>query len=336
MDRSLDEIVADSQHKKRGPRPRRGGNGGGRDRDNGRLRERDSYPRDGVRKASTTPRFMHSCTGALAHSLRVHAMHPELTNFPTVDDLADPANDHPDLQHPANLCSDARGTKVKVDNLHYELTQEDLEGLFGKIGDVTKVELLYDRAGRSEGTAYVTYNRSDDAREAIREFDGANAKGQPIRLSIMPSAPRRNPFDSAYMPGRSLADRITAPAGRSRSLSPNRYSNRDRDVDRYAPAGRSGGRSRSPMRRNRRGGEGRGGADRGRRPGARREAREKDDRDGGERKARGGRPKKTAEELDAEMADYFGPGEAPLATSAPTDVAPAHDAAALDDIDMIE
>lgn len=50
------------QHKKRGPRPRRGGNGGGRDRDNGRLRERDSYPRDGVRKASIAPRFMHSLT----------------------------------------------------------------------------------------------------------------------------------------------------------------------------------------------------------------------------------------------------------------------------------
>ncbi|KAK7924484.1 hypothetical protein PG985_006538 [Apiospora marii] len=237
---------------------------------------------------------------------------------------------------PGPSASDARGTKVKVDNLHYELTQEDLEGLFGKIGHVLKVELLYDRAGRSEGTAYVTYNRSDDAREAIREFDGANAKGQPIRLSIMPSAPRRNPFDSAYMPGRSLADRITAPAGRSRSLSPNRYSNRDRDVDRYVPAGRSGGRSRSPMRRNRRGGDGRAGADRGRRPGARREAREKEDRDGGDRKARGGRPKKTAEELDAEMADYFGPGEAPHAASAPADGAPAHDAAALDDIDMIE
>ncbi|KAK8088251.1 RNA binding domain-containing protein [Apiospora hydei] len=237
---------------------------------------------------------------------------------------------------------DARGTKVKVDNLHYELTQEDLEGLFGKIGDVTKVELLYDRAGRSEGTAYVTYNRSDDARRLFAnltaptqrtwEINSLYSTGQPIRLSIMPSAPRRNPFDSAYMPGRSLADRITVPGGRSRSLSPNRYSNRDRDVDRYVPGGRSGGRSRSPMHRNRRGGDGRGG-DRGRRPGARREAREKEDRDGGERKARG-RPKKTAEELDAEMADYFGPGE--HATSAPADIAPATDAPALDDIDMIE
>ncbi|OTA93789.1 hypothetical protein M434DRAFT_11332 [Hypoxylon sp. CO27-5] len=42
MDRSLDEIVAESQQRKRGSRPRRGGGG--------RPRERDSYPRDGVRK----------------------------------------------------------------------------------------------------------------------------------------------------------------------------------------------------------------------------------------------------------------------------------------------
>ncbi|KAK8095279.1 uncharacterized protein PG998_001909 [Apiospora kogelbergensis] len=323
MDRSLDEIVADSQHKKRGPRPRRGGNGGGRDRDNGRLRERDSYPRDGVRKSTRDD-------SRQMDSEWVHDKFEDAGSFG-----GRPRGSR--NRSPGPSSSDTRGTKVKIDNLHYELTQEDLEGLFGKIGHVIKVELLYDRAGRSEGTAYVTYNRSDDARAAIREFDGANAKGQPIRLSIVPQASRRNPFESAHMPGRSLADRITVPSGRSRSLSPNRYSNRDRDVDRYVPGGRSGGRSRSPMRRNRRGGDGgRGGGDRGRRPGARREAREKEDRAGGgdDRKGRQGRPKKTAEELDAEMADYFGPGE--HATSAPADIAPANDAPALDDIDMIE
>lgn len=92
---------------------------------------------------------------------------------------------------------DLRGTKIKVDNLHYELSKEDLEvaglcpthcisplyadgitqGLFSKIGPVLKVELVYDRAGRSEGTAFVIYESSSDAREAVREFDGANAKG---------------------------------------------------------------------------------------------------------------------------------------------------------------
>lgn len=96
-----------------------------------------------------------------------------------------------------DISGDSRGTKIKVDNIHYELSKEDLEvadirpkhcipplytdgftqGLFSKIGPVLKVELVYDRAGRSEGTAFVIYESGSDAREAIREYDGANAKG---------------------------------------------------------------------------------------------------------------------------------------------------------------
>lgn len=37
--------------------------------------------------------------------------------------------------------------------------------------------MKYDRAGRSEGTAFVTYETAKDASDAIREFDGANAAG---------------------------------------------------------------------------------------------------------------------------------------------------------------
>jgi THO complex subunit 4 len=224
--------------------------------------------------------------------------------------------------------------------LHWDLSQSDLEvsfhgvehgrpfgalvltrikGLFGKIGPLIKVELIYDRAGRSEGLAYVTYEEYQDAKEAVREFDGANAKGQPIRLSILPSGPRRNPFDTAQLPGRSLADRITAPTGRSRSYSPDI----DRGIDRYVPAG--GRRSRSPISRRR--GQG------GRRPGQRREGGGQNTREGGERKGREGRPKKTQEELDAEMADYFAPGgarnDAPAAQATEAQVGG-------DDIDMIE
>lgn len=37
--------------------------------------------------------------------------------------------------------------------------------------------MKYDRAGRSEGTAFVTYESARDAAEAIRQYDGANAAG---------------------------------------------------------------------------------------------------------------------------------------------------------------
>jgi THO complex subunit 4 len=156
-------------------------------------------------------------------------------------------------------------------------------------------------------------------------------KGQPIRLTSVPSGPshgsRRNPFDSAVAPGRSLADRITLPANRSRSDSPIRHSDVSgpppTNVDRYVPG--RGSRSRSPQRPRRDG----------RRPGVRRERGER--RGGGrgasDRLAKDGRPKKTQEELDAEMEDYWGAKE--NGTDVAASAAPAT-AAAQDDIDMIE
>ncbi|KAI0152556.1 RNA-binding domain-containing protein [Hypoxylon sp. NC0597] len=294
MDRSLDEIVAESQQRKRGSRPRRGGGG--------RPRERDSYPRDGVRKSTRDD----------SRNLDSEWVHDR---FDEPNSRNRPRNSR---RRPSpDRFQDTRGTKVKVENLHYELTEEDLDGLFAKIAPVLKLDLLYDRAGRSEGIAFVTYEDRNDALEAIREYDGANAKGQPIRLSIVSSAPRRNPFDTARMPGRSLAERITRP----RSLSPRRNSERNR-VDSYVPG--RGSRSRSPLP-HRRGG---------RRPGARRE-RVVDAPNERERVSRDGRPKKTQEELDAEMADYFSVGAnngaAPAAETGASAVAHGGD-----EMDMIE
>lgn len=119
-----------------------------------------------------------------------------------------------------------------------------------------------------------------------------------------------------------MADRITlAPGARSRSLSPIRHSDVSgpppTNVDRYVPG--KGSRSRSPMPRRREG----------RRPGARRERGERGGGRGGDRMSKDGRPKKTQEELDAEMEDYWGAKENGTATEA----APS---AAQDDIDMIE
>jgi len=124
----------------------------------------------------------------------------------------------------------------------------------------------------------------------------------------MPTGPRRNPFDMAVVPGRPLAERITVPDTRSRSMSPRRVSDDEaarKGIDRYRPGGGHRNRSRSPLPPRRREG--------GRRPGTRREGggRRGDRADRGERgerserNGRDGRPKKTQEELDAEMEDYF-------------------------------
>lgn len=214
--------------------------------------------------------------------------------------------------------------------------------------------MLYDRMDRSQGTAFVTYRDIRDAEDAVKEYDGCNANGQPIKLTLLPNAPaattRGNLFDRVEQPpGRSLFDRIEGqpdsrddsredrrPPRRRRSESPRRRPPPE-NIDRYMPRG---GRSRSPIKRR---GTPR---DSGRRPGQRRE-----DSGRGGRRGRvddegrplvGGRPRKTAEELDAEMEDYWGSkggdGQKANGTASRqngTAAAPAA-AAADDDIDMIE
>lgn len=267
----------------------------------------------------------------------------------------------------SHLDSASAGSKIRVENLHYDITETDLEvcsylmlpyvhranndskDLFTRIGPVSNLSLVYDRAGRSEGVAYVTYTRLSDAKTAISEFDGANAKGQPIRLRIVPSGGGRrdrNPFDNVERPRGSLFDRVERPRD-SRSLSPEGPEGGGRrrrgrgagpgrrsdvskpppdHIDRYVPG------QRSPMRR---GGDGR---RRGRRDDGNRT-------DASGQRTANGRPRKTQEELDQEMEDYWG-GSANAGAGAadqeavqdePQQVAPATTAAAGDDdVDMIE
>ena len=154
----------------------------------------------------------------------------------------------------------------------------------------------------------------------------------------------RNPLDTAVKPGRSLFDRIEDPnsrrgGGRSRSRSPGvaRRSNfmkpAPEGVDRYVPDDRDSGRGRrrsrtnSPIRRRR-------SPVRHRRGGPRRE------RDEEGHQMVGGRPRKTQEELDKEMEDYWGGRKevygAPAAPQSTVTEATQPAAAAEDeDVDMI-
>lgn len=197
------------------------------------------------------------------------------------------------------------------------------QGLFKSVGNVLNLDIKYDRAGRSTGSVFVTYEFYEDAQEAVREFNGANAKGQPIHLKILPPLRKR---DNGGMAGRPLSERVTLSSGRNRSRSPVRDLEDEaarRNIDRYVPGGRRD-RDRSPIR-----GRGR---ERGRRPGTGRDRGRGNAGEGGDRPGRDGRPKKTQEELDAEMEDYFN------AQSAPSGGGPAAPAAAVaeEDIDMIE
>lgn len=170
---------------------------------------------------------------------------------------------------------------------------------------------------------FVTYELYEDAQRAVREFDGANAKGQPIHIKILPPR-KRNTFDTGAGSGRPLAERVSYGGARNRSRSPARDLKDEaarKNIDRYVPGGAR--RSRSPVRNRRNEG--------GRRPGARRGGAVSQE---AERKGRDGRPKKTQEELDAEMEDYFTSQAAAAAMNGDgqTTAAPGIE----EDVDMIE
>ncbi|EYE93136.1 putative RNA binding protein [Aspergillus ruber CBS 135680] len=319
MDRTLDEIIAER------PRQPQNQNRGGR-RPQGRRR-------DGVKKVGNSD-----------------WVHDKYEDDREARPSRAPRRQRGDRYSPLPDDRTSALTKIRVENLHYDITETDLEDLFTRIGPILNLSLVYDRAGRSEGVAYVTYNRLSDAKTAIGEFDGANAKGQPIRLTLIPGSggrgrqQDRNPFDNVERPRGSLLDRVERPRD-SRSLSPEGAEGGRRrrgrggagpagrrsdvskpppeNIDRYVP----GQSRRSPTRRN--GGDRRQG--RGRRE------------DGN--KTANGRPRKTQEELDQEMEDYWG-GSANAGAGAadqeavqdePQQVAPATTAAAGDDdVDMIE
>lgn len=222
------------------------------------------------------------------------------------------------------------------------MATDNLQRLVEDLGPTTGVKIHYDDTNRSTGKAEVTFTYEEDARQAVREFDGANAKGQPIRVRILPSNVRGrggNPLDRAVPPVRSLLDRVEG--GRSGSRSQNQDRDRSRspgakraelranareDIDRYVPDDRDGSRAR--RRSPRRGGDrgDRGGDGRKRGNGGRADSR----RDDGGQRSTNGRPRMTQEELDRDMDNYFNKPAGDSAEQTATVANPD------DDIDMAE
>eukprot|EP01125_Pyxidicula_operculata_P021435 TRINITY_DN824_c1_g1_i4.p1 TRINITY_DN824_c1_g1~~TRINITY_DN824_c1_g1_i4.p1 ORF type:complete len:148 (-),score=41.16 TRINITY_DN824_c1_g1_i4:87-530(-) len=61
-----------------------------------------------------------------------------------------------------------QGSKVKVENLKFDVLESDLEDLFSKTGRVESVKVFYDKSGRSLGEAEVVFRSELDAEEAVK------------------------------------------------------------------------------------------------------------------------------------------------------------------------
>ncbi|CAH1793845.1 unnamed protein product [Owenia fusiformis] len=142
---------------------------------------------------------------------------------------------------------------LKVDNLTYRTTPEELKRHFSKHGEVGDIYIPRDRHTKdSRGFAFVRYYDKRDAEEAMDDLDGFVLDGRELRVQM---ARYGRPAESGRRGGDRGRDRDRGGYGRrrsrSRSYSPrrrrSRSGSRSRDRRHRSPS-RSPQRSRSPYR----------------------------------------------------------------------------------------
>ncbi len=73
---------------------------------------------------------------------------------------------------------------IYVGNLNYEVTQEDLNEVFGEYGKVKRVHLPTDReTGRKRGFGFVEMETEEEETAAIETLDGAEWMGRAIKVN---------------------------------------------------------------------------------------------------------------------------------------------------------
>ncbi|XP_068650631.1 33 kDa ribonucleoprotein, chloroplastic [Aristolochia californica] len=86
--------------------------------------------------------------------------------------------------------SSSPGCRLYVGNLPYSMTPSQLSQIFQEAGRVESVGLIYDRVtDRSRGFAFVTMGSVEEAKQAIRLFNGSQVGGRSVRVNF-PEVPR--------------------------------------------------------------------------------------------------------------------------------------------------
>lgn len=83
-----------------------------------------------------------------------------------------------------------RGQEINIENLHYDVTEKDVEELFSTVADVLKAKLIFDPSGRSTGVAVVKYSSIEDAEKAIKKYNNVELDGQAMKIELKAYVPR--------------------------------------------------------------------------------------------------------------------------------------------------
>src|SRR5450432_4233526 len=78
----------------------------------------------------------------------------------------------------------SENSKLYVGNLPFASTAQDLEALFGEVGTVSVVEIIFDKfTGRSRGFAFVTMADGDEAQKGVEKFHGHQLEGRALAVN---------------------------------------------------------------------------------------------------------------------------------------------------------
>ncbi|KAL5806399.1 hypothetical protein ACOSQ4_029132 [Xanthoceras sorbifolium] len=95
-----------------------------------------------------------------------------------------------DQEEEPNVSESGEEARLYIGNLPYSMTSSQLSEVFGEAGRVVSAQIVYDRVtDRSRGFGFITMGSMEEAKEAIRLFDGSQIGGRTVKVNF-PEVPR--------------------------------------------------------------------------------------------------------------------------------------------------
>ncbi|OVA17133.1 RNA recognition motif domain [Macleaya cordata] len=143
----------------------------------------------------TKPKFLKIKThhSVLSNYLHCHESTSAFDNYKDYEsefEEGEEDEEDDDKEDEEEVPEQSEGSRLYVGNLPYSMTSSQLTDVFSEAGRVDSAEIVYDRVtDRSRGFAFVTMGSSEEAKEAIRMFDGSQVGGRTVKVNF-PEVPR--------------------------------------------------------------------------------------------------------------------------------------------------
>ncbi|MFC1504416.1 RNA recognition motif domain-containing protein [Spirochaetota bacterium] len=74
--------------------------------------------------------------------------------------------------------------KLYVGNMSFDITEDDLRGIFSEFGEVASVNIISDReTGRPKGFGFIEMPNQAEAEKAIQDLNEKEIKGRNIKVN---------------------------------------------------------------------------------------------------------------------------------------------------------